>query len=94
MSDTTSLRIRSKSSSAPHGSLVCNFVVVWVVWNTFCFLVKHFAITVMSSFLRHLFVGTALKIWPNTGLLILITVAYAIFSKAMSENMQLVSVAT
>jgi len=46
--------------------LVYNFVVVWVVWNNFCFLVWLFAITVISSLWRYLFVGIALMTWPKT----------------------------
>jgi len=46
--------------------LVYNFVVVWVVWSNFCFLVWLFAITVMSSLWRYLFVGIALMTWPKT----------------------------
>jgi len=62
MSDTAPLRMRRESSGAPHTSLVYNFVVAWVVWNNFCFLLWLFAITVMSSFWRYLFVGIALLI--------------------------------
>jgi len=71
VSDTAPMRMRRESSGALHTSLVYNFVVVWVVWNNFCFLLVLwlFAITVMSSFWRYLlFVGIALltcsKTWP------------------------------
>ena len=52
----------------PRASLLYNFVVVWVDWNNFCFVLWLFAITVMSSFWRYLFIGIALltcsKTWP------------------------------
>ena len=66
MSDTTPLGIRRESSGAPHTSLIHSFVVVWVVWNNLCFRLWHFAMTVVSSFWRYLFVGIALMTWPNT----------------------------
>ena len=66
MSDTVPRRMRRECTRLPHASLVYNFVVVWVVWNNFCFLVWLFAITVMSSFWRYLSVGIALVTWPNT----------------------------
>ena len=66
MSDTGPLRMRRESSGAPHASLVYNFVVVWVVYKNFCFPGWLFAITVMSSFWRYLFVGISLMTWPNT----------------------------
>ena len=66
MGDTAPLRMRRESSGAPHASLVYHFVVVWVVWNNLCFLVWLFAITVMSSFWRYLFVGRALMTWPKS----------------------------
>ena len=66
VSDTAPLRMRRESSGAPHASLIYNFVVCWVVWNNFCFHVWHFAMTVMSSFWRYLFVDIALMTWPKT----------------------------
>ena len=64
--DTATLRMRRESSGAPLASLVYNVVVVWVVWNNVCFLVWYFAMTIMSSFWRYLFVGIALMTWPKT----------------------------
>ena len=68
VSDTDRLRMRRASSDEPHACLVYHFVVVWVVWNNPWFLVWLFAIAVMSSRWRYLFVGTALmtrpKSWP------------------------------
>ena len=68
MSDTDRLRMRRASSDEPHACLVYHFVVVWVVWNNLWFLVWLFAIAVMSSRWRYLFIGTALmtrpKSWP------------------------------
>jgi len=58
--------MRRESIGARHASLIYNFVVVWVVWNNLCFLVWLFAITVMSSLWRYLFVGIADMTWPKT----------------------------
>ena len=52
--------------SGLRASLVYHLIVVWVVWNNLYFFVWHFAITVMSSFWRYLFVGIALMTWPKT----------------------------
>jgi len=66
VSDTAPLRMRRDSFDAPHESLVYNFLVVWVIWNKFCFLIWLFAITVMSGFWSYLIVGIAHMTWPNT----------------------------
>ena len=58
--------MRRAGSDEPHACLVYNFVVVWVVWNNLCFLVWLFAIAVMSSLWRYLFVGIALMTWPKS----------------------------
>ena len=65
-SDTDPLRMRRASSDEPNACLVYNFVVVWVAWNNLCFLVWLFAINVIFSFSRYLFVGIALKTWPKS----------------------------
>ena len=66
MSDTAPLRMRCESSGARHASLIYNFFVVWLVWKNLCFLVWLFAISVMSSLRRYLFVGITLMTWPMT----------------------------
>ena len=58
--------MRRASSDEPHACLVYHFVVIWVVWNNLCFLVWLFAIAVMSSLWRYLFVGIALMTWPKS----------------------------
>ena len=58
--------MRRASSDEPHACLLYHFVVIWVVWNNLCFLVWLFAIAVMSSLWRYLFVGIALMTWPKS----------------------------
>ena len=97
MGDTDPVRMRRASSDEPHAGhayLVYNFVVVWVVWNNLCFLVWLFAIAVMSSLWRYLFVGIALMTWPKSWPVGMITVAYDIVSKAMYQHMHSNSVTT
>ena len=57
VSDTAPLKMRRENSG-----IVNNYVVVWVVWSNFCFLVWLFAITVMSSLWRFLFVDVKLSL--------------------------------
>ena len=58
--------MRRASSYEPHACLVYHFVVIWVVWNNLWFLVRLFAIAVMSCLWRYLFVGIALMTWPKS----------------------------
>jgi len=66
VSDTAPLRMRRENTGATPANLAYYFVDIQVVWNNICFLLWLFAITVMSSFWRYLFVGIAFMIWPKT----------------------------
>ena len=56
----------TRENGATNASLVYHLVVVWVVWNNYCFFVWHFAMTAMSILWRYLFFGIALMAWPKT----------------------------